>query len=102
MILADDLGQSNSLKWSDFTTTIARKAIIIGVVLVSMNQLTGVAAILAYTAYVFREAGSNLSPNLSAIVIGVILVIGVIISLSLVDRLGRKVVFIVQKFHIIL
>lgn len=63
-----------------------------------MNQFTGVVAMLSYTAYVFDEAGSNLSPNMSAIVIGVIQVIGNCLATNLVDRSGRKVT-ILFIFH---
>lgn len=46
---------------------------------------------LNYTATIFKESGSNLTPNMSAIVIGTIQVIGTIISTSLVEKAGRKV-----------
>lgn len=88
-------GNERSFNWSDFTTKIAQKAIIIGVVLVVMNQFTGVVAMLSYTAYIFEEAGSSLSPNMSALVIGVIQVVGNVIATILVDRSGRKVRFCV-------
>lgn len=84
-------GTDKSLKWSDFTTKVARKAILIGVVLSAMNQYCGIPAILAYAAYVFEDAGSNLSPNMSAMIIGIIQVIGNCVATHLVDRSGRKV-----------
>lgn len=69
----------------------ARKAFLIGVVLVALNQLNGSFTMLNYTATIFKESGSNLTPNMSAIVIGTIQVIGTIISTSLVEKAGRKV-----------
>lgn len=62
-----DASDDTSLNWSDFTTKIARKAILIGVVLVAMNQFTGVVAMLSYTGYIFEEAGSDMSPNRAAV-----------------------------------
>lgn len=48
---------------------------------------------LNYTATIFAESGSNLSPNMSAIVIGTIQLIGTLISTNLVEKAGRKVLF---------
>lgn len=69
----------------------ARKAIFIGAVLVWLNQFCGCFAMLNYTANIFAESGSNLSPNMSAIIVGVIQLFGAWISTFLVDRAGRKV-----------
>lgn len=45
---------------------------------------------LNYTAAIFAEAGSQLSPNMSAIVVGVIQLIGSYFTVMMVDRSGRK------------
>lgn len=79
------------LKLSDFKSSEARKAMLIGMVLASLNQLCGSFAMLNYTASIFKESGSNMSPNMSAIVVGVIQLIGSYCPAILVDRAGRKV-----------
>lgn len=48
-----------------------------------------------YTASVFAEAGSVLSPNLSAIIVGMFQLIGCAFSTLLVDKLGRKVILVI-------
>lgn len=65
---------------------------IIGIVLASINQLCGCFAMLQYTASIFEEAGSNMSPNMSAIFVGVIQLIGSFLPTILVERGGRKVI----------
>lgn len=60
----------NMFKWSNFKTRTTQKAFIIGIVLVSLNQFSGVATMLNYTANIFEEAGSSLSPNISTIIVG--------------------------------
>lgn len=82
----------SSLKWSDITTGAGGKAMAIGVVLAALNQLSGVFAMLQYTASIFQDAGSNMSPNMSAIVVAVIQLFGSYVSTVLVDRAGRKVI----------
>lgn len=43
-----------------------------------------------FTSTIFKESGSNLSPNVSAIIVGGIQIIGSMLPTLLVDRLGRK------------
>lgn len=76
---------------ADFTTITARKALLICLMLCSLNQLCGCFAMMNYTATIFQEAGSNLAPNSSAIIVGIIQLFGAYASTILVDRAGRKV-----------
>lgn len=85
------LGAESKLCWSDFTSIVARKAMLIGLMLAILNQLCGCFALINYTATICQESGSNLSPNASAIVIGAIQFFGAYVSTLLVDRAGRKV-----------
>lgn len=47
---------------------------------------------------IFEEAGSSLSPNVSAIIVGSIQVVGVYCSTVLVDRAGRKFLMVSSAF----
>lgn len=80
-------------EWTSETITIARKTIIIAIVLVLLYTYSGVIPMTAYAATIFQETGSNLSPNMSAIVIGVIQLIGTYVGTELVERMGRRVRF---------
>lgn len=51
---------------------------------------------ISYASLIFADAGSTLSPDVSAIVIGIIEVVGVYISVILVDRAGRKFLLIIS------
>lgn len=82
----------NSLKWSDITTNPGKKAMIIGIILAALNQLCGCFAMLQYTANIFKDAGSNMSPNMSAIFVGVIQLLGSYAPAYLVEKAGRKVI----------
>lgn len=73
--------------------TAAKKGILIGVVLISVNQLSGLFAFLNYTADIFVEAGSSFSPNVSATIVGVLLCVGSLVSLAIVDRFSRKFLY---------
>lgn len=80
-----------SFNWSDLMQNPGRKSFLIGIVLAILNQFCGCIAMSNYTANIFKESGSSLSPNTSAIVVGIIQLIGSLIATNLVDRAGRKV-----------
>lgn len=75
-----------------------KKALLIGMVLVTLNQFSGCFALINYTAHIFAEAGSNLDPNVSAMVVGAIQLAGSYVSTMVVDRCKRKVLYIVSSF----
>lgn len=80
-----------SLKWTDFTTKVARKALFLGIVLVGLYLWNGSYALSAYITNIFEQTGSTLPPNMSTIVIGIVQVISVCIAAATIDRFGRKV-----------
>lgn len=76
----------------------SRKALIIGLVLVAVNQLSGCFAFINYTAEIFMESGSSLTPNMSAIVVAVIQVVGSTISTLAIGKLSRKLLYAITSF----
>lgn len=84
-------------KWSEFNTPIARKAIYLGVALLALKQFTGNTTMLNYAAGIFEVSGSHLSSNVSAIIIGVIQLVGTFTPALLVDRAGRRVLLVISS-----
>lgn len=64
----------------------------------ALNQFCGVFAMMNFTATIFSESGSNLSPNVSSIIVGGIQIIGSMMPTILVDRLGRKMLMSISAF----
>ncbi|XP_031622892.1 facilitated trehalose transporter Tret1-like [Contarinia nasturtii] len=98
----EDKTSDNSFKWSDLTVAPGKNAMMIGIVLVLLNQFCGCVAMLNYTAKIFKDAGSNMDPNMSAIVVGIIQLIGSYVTTNLVDRAGRKFLYVVSSIGIAL
>lgn len=69
----------------------ARKAMLIGLFLMFLHEFCGCFTMINYTATIFRESGSEISPGLSAIIVATVQLVGTIVSMKLVDRAGRKV-----------
>lgn len=88
--------QDEQITWNDFTSSHARRAFLIGISLMALNQFCGCFAMLNYTASIFNESGSTLSANMSAIVIGSIQMVGSYFSTMLVERAGRKLLLMVS------
>lgn len=86
-----------------FYKTIAQKhvtrSLTIGVSLCLLQQLSGCFGMMNYTASIFEDAGSSLSPNMSSIIVGLIQLLGSYLSTILVDRLGRKVVGLKNRLN---
>lgn len=66
---------------------------IIGLVLVLTNQLCGTFAFISFTANIFMQSGSSLSPNMSAIIVAVIQVAGSAVSTFAIGRMSRKLLY---------
>lgn len=64
----------------------------IGVALLALKQFTGNTTMLNYAGEIFKVSGSQLGPNKSAIIIGIIQLIGTFTPALLVDKAGRKVI----------
>lgn len=80
------------MQWSDLLYNPGRKAMIIGIFLGALNHLSGSFALISYSANIFEAAGSALSSNESALVIGIIQFIGTTMVPFLVEHTGRKVI----------
>lgn len=79
----------------------ARKAIIIGIFLIGLEQFSGCFAMLFLVASVFKNAGATaISPELSTIIVGLIQLVGAYGSTFTVDRIGRKPLLIASAFGI--
>ncbi|XP_037711176.1 facilitated trehalose transporter Tret1 [Drosophila subpulchrella] len=95
-----EVNEASGVTWADFAEGKTRKAFLIGLGLISFNQLCGCFAMLNYTAVIFEQSGSSLPPTMAAIVVGLIQLVGTYASTVLVDRLGRKILLLVSAVGI--
>ncbi|WP_026695553.1 sugar porter family MFS transporter [Peribacillus kribbensis] len=73
-----------------------RKALLIGVVLAILQQATGINSIMYYAPEIFKNAGAGDNTSLiQTVLVGGINLVFTIISLWLVDRVGRKVLLLI-------
>lgn len=74
-----------------------RKGFIIGGVLMTVQQMSGISPILNYTVVIFQASGSDISPNLAAITVGTLQVFGAIAATLTMERVGRKILLMISS-----
>ncbi|XP_052128026.1 nucleolar protein 11-like isoform X3 [Frankliniella occidentalis] len=79
-----------------FTTKEAKLGLALSMNLMIVQQLSGVSAVVFYAAKIFEKAGSTLSKEVAAIVMGACLAGATLVSLFLVDRFGRRLLLLVS------
>ncbi|CAL8133475.1 unnamed protein product [Orchesella dallaii] len=70
-------------------------SLMIGIML--FQQLSGVNAVIFYTTDIFHSAGASLPDYLSTIIFGVVQLSATVLSTLLVDKAGRKILFLTSS-----
>jgi SP family facilitated glucose transporter-like MFS transporter 8 len=71
-----------------------RRALIIGITVSVTPILSGIYVILSYTETIFQKSGSDISPQVATIIVGSLLTTASILACPLMDRAGRKILFV--------
>lgn len=73
-----------------------RIALLIGVVLAILQQVTGINAIMYYAPEIFKEVGAGTNASFTeTIIVGLVNFVFTIVSLWLIDKVGRKTLLII-------
>ncbi|MBM3801691.1 MAG: sugar porter family MFS transporter [Acidimicrobiia bacterium] len=68
-----------------------RKPILLAIMVATFNQLSGINALIYYTADIFRMAGAErASALLQSVIIGVACLVATALAMGVIDRFGRK------------
>ncbi|KAL6974422.1 hypothetical protein U1Q18_028605 [Sarracenia purpurea var. burkii] len=85
----DESHDTDTMKLSELLNGRHSRVVFIGSTLFALQQLSGINAVFYFSSTVFRSAG--VSSNLANIFVGVANLLGSIVALILMDKLGRKV-----------
>ncbi len=73
-----------------------RIALLIGVVLAVLQQVTGINAIMYYAPEIFKQVGAGTNASFTeTIIVGLVNFVFTIVSLWLIDKVGRKTLLII-------
>ncbi|MGA2443239.1 MAG: sugar porter family MFS transporter [Tepidisphaeraceae bacterium] len=84
--------------WSELFSPYLRVAMIVGVGLAIAQQITGINTIIYYGPTIFKFAGMSSSSVaiLASVGVGVINVVMTVVSLQLIDRIGRRPLLLIS------
>ena len=88
----EDLEHNRPAAWNELLMPGLRPALIVGVGLAVLQQVTGINTIIYYAPQIFQKAGLDSATTALAATagIGVVNVLSTLIAIWLVDRVGRK------------
>lgn len=78
-------------EWRSLTSPGMRRALLIGVAIAMLGQFMGVNAVLYYGPTIFEDAGLSSGDSLfSQVLVGAVNMLTTVITLVIIDRVGRK------------
>lgn len=92
------VNEADQLKLRDLLVQRFRKPLIVGIVLAIFQQITGVNTIVYYAPTIFRMVGFSNAGNaiLATFLIGFVGLLFTVISMFLVDKVGRRLLLLVS------
>lgn len=91
IILMEMHDSTNILFLSSIGIKSTRRAITISTCLIILSQFSGFPVFVNYASQIFQDAGASLHPNIAAIIVACLQLVGSYVSTVLVDKAGRKV-----------
>ncbi|KAL8479992.1 hypothetical protein ACS0TY_026288 [Phlomoides rotata] len=88
--------EGDTIKFVELLFGRHSRVVFIGSTLFALQQLSGINAVFYFSSTVFRRAG--VSSNLANVSVGIANLIGSIIALALMDKLGRKALLLWSFF----
>jgi sugar porter (SP) family MFS transporter len=86
-----------------FFCTKYRKPILLAVAIAAFNQLSGINALIYYTAHIFRMAGyGSTDALLQSVIIGFTNLVFTMAAMTVIDHFGRKIMMLVGSIGYIL
>jgi sugar porter (SP) family MFS transporter len=87
-----DVAHEQTAPWSELLAPTVRPALVVGIGLAVLQQVTGINTVIYYAPEIFQSAGfaSDAAALWATMGIGVVNVLSTIIAIWLVDRAGRR------------
>ncbi|KAH8384541.1 hypothetical protein KR093_000209, partial [Drosophila rubida] len=72
----------------------SKKGLGISIMLMFLQQFTGINAIIFYATSIFEEAGTGISPDMCTVLLGIVQVFATIAAILSVEKAGRKLLLL--------
>lgn len=84
------------LSFGDFYNRDAFRGFVVCIAVSWFLLMTGCFTFINYALMVFRESHTTLDPHIAAIILAIVQILGGLISTSIGDTLGRKIILIIS------
>lgn len=81
--------------WSEFRKPELFRPLMVSVMIMVFQQLSGINVVMFYTVSICQSAGFSYSSGLATVLIGAVQVVGTVAACFLMDRVGRRYLLIV-------
>lgn len=90
--IRSSLGEEKGASWRDLLQPVVKAALVVGIGLAVLQQITGINTVIYYAPTIIQQAGigSDSSAILASLGVGVINVLMTVVALRLLDRAGRR------------
>jgi len=90
--IRSSLGEEKGGSWRDLLQPVVKAALVVGIGLAVLQQITGINTVIYYAPTIIQQAGigSDSSAILASLGVGVINVLMTVVALRLLDRAGRR------------
>ena len=94
--IEDGMEVKESFSWSEFKRPELSKPLIIALMIMVFQQLSGINCVMFYTVSIFKDAGLSetesglANSNVATVIIGAVQVMATLVACYLMDRLGRR------------
>ena len=89
--ISESLREETARTHEPFYIRKYRTPILLAIMVATFNQLSGINALIYYTADIFRMAGAEQTSALfQSVIIGVTCLVSTVLAMSLIDRFGRR------------
>lgn len=93
-LIEKSLSESSAQKLS-FVQALGKRANLLAMIIclgmMVFQQLSGINIVIFYSGTIFKDAGSSLDPAIATIIVGLSQVVSTVVSASLIDKAGRKI-----------
>lgn len=99
--IEDGIDVKEAFSWSEFKRPELSKPLVICLMIMAFQQLSGINCVMFYTVSIFKDAGLSetgsglANSNIATVIIGAVQVAATLIACYLIDRLGRRRLLII-------
>ncbi len=93
-----DVMRCEPADWAMLLSPGIRRALVIGVVLAVLQQVTGINTVLYYAPEIFKQAGATTTRALNdTVIVGIVNLVFTVVAIAVVDLLGRKPLLLIAS-----